>query len=164
MANFEKDGEHRPSETHAQQNEHFRFGKVVSRTRSASISVPVVSMEPYDRETSLVGHSGPLPSVRKPSLMHMSGPLYATNGTENPLHHTKVVKGNKVVDSKTEKICILSLKDENHCSNNYDRKNEHLVRSRLLGTCNDPCCTTSLLTSRPLCKDLQNLPLCLIPR
>jgi len=140
MASFEKDGEPRPSETHAQHNEHLRFGKVVSRTRSASISGPMVSMEPYERETSLVGHTGPLPSVKIPSLMHMSGPLYSTNGTENSLHHTRVVKGNKVVECNTEGFCILSRKDENHGNSNYDRKNEHLVRSRLLGTCNDPCC------------------------
>ncbi|XP_052722677.1 probable cyclic nucleotide-gated ion channel 20, chloroplastic isoform X3 [Vigna angularis] len=142
MANFEKTGEPSPSETHAKHNEHSRSGKVVSRTRSASVSIPVISMESYEREISLVGHTGRLPSVRKPSLMHMSGPLYVTNGTENPLKHTIVVEGNKVVESKTEKFCNLSEKDENHCNNNYDTKNEHLVRSRLLGTCNDPYCTT----------------------
>lgn len=144
IANFEKTGEPSPSETHAKHNEHSRSGKVVSRTRSASLSIPVISMESYEREISLVGHTGRLPSVRKPSLplMLMSGPLYVTNGTENPLKHTIVVEGNKVVESKTEKFCNLSEKDENQCNNNYDRKNEHLMRSGLLGTCNDPYCTT----------------------
>jgi len=123
MANFEQTGEPSSCETHAQHNGHSRFVKVESRTRSASISVPVISMEPYEREISLVGHT-------------------TTNGTENPLNHTIVVEGNKVVESKTEKFCNLSEKDENHCNNNYDRKNEHFVRSRLLGTCNDPYCTT----------------------
>ena len=144
MANFEKHGEPAPSETHAQHDEleNSRFGKVISRTKSASISIPMVSMEPYERETSLVGHTGPLPSVRKSPIMHVNGSLSATNGTENLLHQSIFVKGNKVVESKTEKISTLDRKDENHWNNNYDRKNEHLLRSGLLGMCNDPYCTT----------------------
>ncbi|KAL5142791.1 putative cyclic nucleotide-gated ion channel 20, chloroplastic [Glycine soja] len=144
VANFEKHGEPAPSETHAQHDEleNSRFGKVISRTKSASISIPMVSMEPYERETSLVGHTGPLPSVRKSPIMHVNGSLYATNGTENLLHQSIFVKGNKVVESKTEKISTLDRKDENHWNNNYDRKNEHLLRSGLLGMCNDPYCTT----------------------
>lgn len=142
MANFE--GEPVPSETHAQHNkvENSNIQKVVSRTRSASISIPMVSMEQYERENSLVGYTGPLQSVRKSPLMHMSGPLYASNGTdENILYKSIDFKGNKVVENKTEKFSSLDT-DENHWNNKYDRKNEHLVKSGLLGMCNDPYCTT----------------------
>ncbi|KAL2334320.1 hypothetical protein Fmac_015533 [Flemingia macrophylla] len=140
MANFEENGE-LLSETHAPQNEleNSSLRKVVSRTKSASISIP---MEQYERETSLVRHTSPLLSVRKSPLIHMSGPLYATNGTENLLHQSTAVKGNKVVESKTENFSSLEMTGENHGNNNYDRKNEHLLRSGLLGMCNDPYCTT----------------------
>ncbi|XP_027359099.1 probable cyclic nucleotide-gated ion channel 20, chloroplastic [Abrus precatorius] len=140
MNNFERDGK----ETHAQPDElvDSRFRKVVSRTKSASISIPMVSMEPYERETSLVGHTGPLCSVRKSPLMQMSGPLYATSGTGNLLHRSIVVTENKIVESKTETLSPLDGTNENHWNNNNDRKNEHLLRSGLLGMCNDPYCTT----------------------
>ncbi|RDY01516.1 putative cyclic nucleotide-gated ion channel 20, chloroplastic, partial [Mucuna pruriens] len=138
MTNFEKDELPVLSETHAQHNEleNSRSGKVVSRTRIASISIPMVPMEPYERETSLVAHTGSLQSVRKSPLMHMSGPLNATNETENVLHQSIVGRGNKTVESKTENFSTLGRKDENHWNNNYDRKNG------LLGMCNDPYCTT----------------------
>ncbi|TKY44891.1 cyclic nucleotide-gated ion channel 20 [Spatholobus suberectus] len=64
MANFEKDGERVPLETHALHNEleKSRFGKVVSRTKSAAIFIPMVSMEQCERETSFVGHTDLLQS------------------------------------------------------------------------------------------------------
>ncbi|KAG4907009.1 hypothetical protein JHK86_055493 [Glycine max] len=86
MAHFEKDEVPMLSKTHAQLSDEVvdsNFRRLVSRTRSASISIPMASLESYEKETSLVGHTGPLRSVRKTPSVQMSGPLYATNGTGN---------------------------------------------------------------------------------
>ena len=145
MANFEKDEEPMLSERYAQRSDEFEdsnFRRIVSRTRSASMSIPMVSMEPYDREASLVGHTGPLRSVRKTPFPQMSGPLYATHGTENLSQRSIVPTGNKVAGNTTEKFSTFRGTGENHRNNNYDKKNEHLLRSGQLGMCNDPYCTT----------------------
>ncbi|XP_061355807.1 probable cyclic nucleotide-gated ion channel 20, chloroplastic isoform X2 [Gastrolobium bilobum] len=143
MAQFEKDEVPMLSGTHVQRSDELggsNFRRLVTRTQSASISIPMVSMESNERETSLVGHTGPLRSVRKTPFMQMSGPLYATPGTGNPLQQSILVTGNKVVESKEENF--FEGTDGNHWNNNYDRKNEHLLRSGQLGMCNDPYCTT----------------------
>ncbi|XP_061355806.1 probable cyclic nucleotide-gated ion channel 20, chloroplastic isoform X1 [Gastrolobium bilobum] len=141
MAHFEKDEVPTLSETHAQHQSDeavdSNFRRLVYRTRSASISIPMVSMDPNEREASLVGHTGPLRSVRKIPFKHMSGPLYATHGTGNLLHQSIVVTGNEVVESKEEKFSTGEGTDEINA-----RKNEHLLRSGQLGMCNDPYCTT----------------------
>ncbi|TKY44890.1 cyclic nucleotide-gated ion channel 20 [Spatholobus suberectus] len=74
------------SETRAQLSDEAvdsNFRRPVSRTRSASISIPMATLESYEKETSLVGHTGPLRSVRKTPFVQMSGPLYGTHGTGN---------------------------------------------------------------------------------
>ena len=145
MANSEKDEMPMLLETSAQRSDELmdsNFWRPVSRTRSASISIPMVSMEPYDREASLVGHTGPLRSVRKTPSPQMSGSLYPTHGTGNLLQHGIDVAGNKVVESRTENFSTFRGTGENHWNNNNDRKNEHLLRSGQLGMCNDPYCTT----------------------
>ncbi|RZB62114.1 putative cyclic nucleotide-gated ion channel 20, chloroplastic isoform C [Glycine soja] len=145
MAHFEKDEVPMLSETHARLSDEVvdsNFRRLVSRTRSASISIPMASLESYEKETNLVGHTGPLRSVRKTPFVQMSGPLYATNGTGNLSRQNIVVTGTKVVESKTEKFSTFDGTNENRWDNDYDRKNEHLMRSGQLGMCNDPCCTT----------------------
>ncbi|KAG4909801.1 hypothetical protein JHK87_055917 [Glycine soja] len=145
MAHFEKDEVPMLSETHAQLSDEVvdsSFRRLVSRTRSASISIPMASLESYEKETSLVGHTGPLRSVRKTPSVQMSGPLYATNGTGNLSRKNIVVTRTKVVESKTEKFSTFNGTDENRWDNDYNRKNEHLMRSGQLGMCNDPYCTT----------------------
>ncbi|KAH1240384.1 putative cyclic nucleotide-gated ion channel 20, chloroplastic [Glycine max] len=120
MAHFEKDEVPMLSETHAQLSDEVvdsSFRRLVSRTRSASISIPMASLESYEKETSLVGHTGPLCSN-----------IVATR--------------TKVVESKTEKFSTFNGTDENRWDNDYNRKNEHLMRSGQLGMCNDPYCTT----------------------
>lgn len=117
MANFE-DGELlMMSETDAQSYDetlHSKFQRLLSRTQSASVSIP---MESYERKTSIVGHSGS---------------LYATPGTDNLLQHSIVVTGNKTEESKTDKFATFISTS----------KNEHLLISGQLGICNDPYCTT----------------------
>ena len=46
------------------------------------------------------------------------------------------------MESKTEKFSTFNGTDENRWDNDYNRKNEHLMRSGQLGMCNDPYCTT----------------------
>ena len=145
MAHFEKDEVPMLSKTHAQLSDEVvdsNFRRLVSRTRSASISIPMASLESYEKETSLVGHTGPLRSVRKTPSVQMSGPLYATNGTGNLSRQNIVATRTKVVESKTEKFSTFNGTDENRWDNDYNRKNEHLMRSGQLGMCNDPYCTT----------------------
>ncbi|XP_052722681.1 probable cyclic nucleotide-gated ion channel 20, chloroplastic isoform X2 [Vigna angularis] len=145
MARFEKDEVPMLSETRAQLSDELvdsNFRRLVSRTRSASISIPMASLESYEKETSLVGHTGPLRSVRKTPFVQMSGPLYATHGTSNLSGQNIAATGNKVVESKTENFSTFNGTNENRWDNDYDRKNEHLMRSGQLGMCNDPYCTT----------------------
>ncbi|KAK7314724.1 hypothetical protein VNO77_33251 [Canavalia gladiata] len=145
MAHFEKDEVPMLSEARAQRSdeaEDSNFRRLVSRTRSASISIPMASLESYEKETSLVGHTGPLRNVRKTPFTQMSGPLYATHGTGNLSRQSIVATGNKVVESKAENFSTFDGTEESQWDNNYDRKNEHLLRSGQLGMCNDPYCTT----------------------
>ncbi|KAL1318213.1 hypothetical protein HN51_070492 [Arachis hypogaea] len=142
MASFEKDEEPMLLETRGpRSDEHVdsNFRRLVTRTRSASMSIPMVSMESSDREATFVGHTGPLRTVRKTPFPQMSGPLYPTQGTGNPLQRSRVVAGNNVGESRTERFRNTG---ESHWNNNNDRKNEHLLRSGQLGMCNDPYCTT----------------------
>ncbi|XP_045817190.1 probable cyclic nucleotide-gated ion channel 20, chloroplastic [Trifolium pratense] len=111
-----------------------------SSTRSASISIPMASLDQYERQPNLVRHTGPLRTARKTPLGQMSGPLYATPATGNPFQNSIVVAGKKVGENKTEKF---DGTDEHRWNDNdYDKKNEHLLRSGQLGMCSDPYCTT----------------------
>ncbi|RDY07745.1 putative cyclic nucleotide-gated ion channel 20, chloroplastic, partial [Mucuna pruriens] len=145
MANFENDKLLMLSDADAQSYDEpldFKFRRIVTRTQSASISVPMGSLESYEKETSLVGHTGPLQSKGKTSFMQMSGPLYATTGTENLLQKHNAVSGNKAEERKTDNFATFRSMGSNYWNNDSDRKNEHLLRSGQLGMCNDPYCTT----------------------
>ncbi|RZB62116.1 putative cyclic nucleotide-gated ion channel 20, chloroplastic isoform D [Glycine soja] len=123
MANFEDRELLMMSETDAQSYDetlHSKFQRLLSRTQSASVSIP---MESYERKTSIVGHSGSLYAN-------------ATPGTDNLLQHSIVVTGNKTEESKTDKFATFISTDK------FDSKNEHLLISGQLGICNDPYCTT----------------------
>lgn len=148
MANFETNELPMLSETGAQPYDEpldSKFRRLVTRTQSASISIPMNTMESYERETSLVGHTGPLQTKRKITLMQMSGPLNATPRIENLLHHRIVGTGNKEnkeEERKTENFSTFRSTGSNYWNSNRDRKNQHLLRSGQLGMCNDPYCTT----------------------
>ncbi|KAJ1410152.1 RmlC-like jelly roll fold [Sesbania bispinosa] len=146
MANFENDEMPMLSKTDAQPyDEPFdsKFQRLVTRTQSAStISVPMSSLESYERETSLAGHTGPLLSKRKTPLIQMSGPLNGTLGTGNPLQQRIIGTENKAEERKTENFAAFCSTGSNYWNNDHDRKNEHLLRSGQLGMCNDPYCTT----------------------
>ncbi|KAM4114378.1 hypothetical protein ACJW30_04G064300 [Castanea mollissima] len=145
MAGYENDDIPMLLDTHAQfLDEHpdSRFQRFVSTTRSASISIPMNSMDSYDSETNLVGYTGPLRSERRTPFTQMSGPLYVGRKPESLFPVNQGVTGHKKVEPVPEKFPSSRGKDQNDWPNdNYAAKNEHLLRSGQLGVCNDPYCT-----------------------
>lgn len=74
------------SDVHPQlldENVDSRVQAFTSWTRSASISIPTNSMEPFGNEANLVGYTGPLRSERRAPLIQMSGPIYINRKAEN---------------------------------------------------------------------------------
>ncbi|KAJ6868353.1 hypothetical protein NC651_033427 [Populus alba x Populus x berolinensis] len=145
MANHDKDNTPTLSDTHPKsvdENVDSQFRPFLSRTQSASTSIPLDSMESYGSETNLVGFTGPLRSARKAPLVQMSGPLYINRNTENLFLAKHGVTIRKKVDSKPEKYPSLNGRDTNDWDDNYTATNAHLMRSGQLGMCNDPYCTT----------------------
>ena len=145
MAAFEKDDIPMLSNTHAQfSDEHpdSRFQRFASTSRSASISIPMNSLDSYDSETNLVGYTGPLRSERRTPFTQMSGPLYVSRKPESLFPVNQGVTGRKKAEPVPEKFTSSRGKDQNDWPNdNYGAKNEHLLRSGQLGVCNDPYCT-----------------------
>ncbi|XP_027357339.1 probable cyclic nucleotide-gated ion channel 20, chloroplastic [Abrus precatorius] len=141
MANFEDNEPWMLRKTHAQSYGEpldSKFQSPLSRTQSAEFSI---SMEPYERETSIMGHTGPLWSERKTPFRQIRAPLYATTETGNLLQQSIVVTGNEEVERKVEEFSTFNSMGSNYWNNNYENKNEHLMRSGRLGMCNDPYCT-----------------------
>lgn len=117
----------------------------VSRTRSASMSIPTSSMESHENIPNLVGYTGPLRSEKRMPFSQMSGPLYIGHGPEKAVRCNHVVPGRKLVESQyvREKFPSFGIKDRiDSTDDHYAAKNEHLQRSGQLGLCNDPYCTT----------------------
>ncbi|XP_012488363.1 probable cyclic nucleotide-gated ion channel 20, chloroplastic isoform X1 [Gossypium raimondii] len=146
MASYDKDEVPMLSDTYPQSSENNRDSQsqtFISRTRSASISIPLNSMESY-QNTHLVGHTGPLRNERKTPFIQMSGPLYISRKPENSFQlNQSTAAGQKMMEPKAEKFPSFNGKDENDWpDNNYSGKNEHLLRSGQLGMCSDPYCTT----------------------
>lgn len=143
MAEFEKDEVPMLSDTHPKHSNEpvdSKFQRHVPRTRSVSISIPMIPMDPCERDTNLVGHTGPLRSQRKTPFNQMSGPLYVTHRPGNLFQQNIVAPpGIKAVENEIPSFCGMNGNDS---QNNYAGKNEHLVRSGPLGMCNDPYCTT----------------------
>ncbi|XP_022726270.1 probable cyclic nucleotide-gated ion channel 20, chloroplastic isoform X3 [Durio zibethinus] len=85
MAFYDKDEVPMLSDIHPQSSENnkdSRFQTFFSRTQSASISIPMHSIESYEN-TNLVGHTGPLRNERKTPFIQMSGPLYISHWSDN---------------------------------------------------------------------------------
>ncbi|KAM5570289.1 hypothetical protein ABKV19_011115 [Rosa sericea] len=147
MADHERDEVPMLSDTHPQSsNEHLplQIDRFMSRTRSASISIPMNSMDSYERgEVNLVGHTGPLRTHTKTPFLAMSGPLYANRSRpDSVLRLTRGVTGQEAAETTAEKFPSTSATNENEWNDDYTAKNEHLLRSGQLGMCNDPYCTT----------------------
>ncbi|CAK7327920.1 unnamed protein product [Dovyalis caffra] len=145
MADHDKDYIPMLSDTHPKsvdENADSRFRPFLSRTQSASISIPVDSTESYGSETNLVGFTGPLRSDRKAPLVQMSGPLYINRNTENLFLVNHGVTARKKVEPKPERYPSCNGMDQNDWDDKYTATNAHLMRSGQLGMCNDPYCTT----------------------
>lgn len=86
MANLERDEVAILSDCHPQVSVEVldsRFPRHVSRTRSVSISIPTTLTEPLERDTNIVGYTGPLRIQRITPFNQMSGPLHVTNRPGN---------------------------------------------------------------------------------
>ncbi|KAG2664834.1 hypothetical protein I3760_16G101800 [Carya illinoinensis] len=146
MSGFEKDDIPMLSDTNGQfldQHADSQFQRFAYRTRSASISIPMDSMESYASETNLVGHTGPLRSERRTPFIQMSGPLYVSRKPESLFLPNQGVTGPKTMEPLASKFTSFKGKDQDDWphDNNFG-KNEHLLRSGQLGMCDDPYCTT----------------------
>lgn len=66
------------AEVHMQMDENakHKYGSSTNAMRSASISIPMHSLDSSNMVNNFLGHSGSLHSERKISYMQMSGPLY----------------------------------------------------------------------------------------
>lgn len=156
MADREGDEVPMLSDTHPQSsNEHLalQIERCTPRTRSASISIPMNSMDSYERgEVNLVSHTGPLRTQPKTPFVAMSGPLYANRGTPDNLLRLPqgATSGQEAVESTAEKFPSTNATNENEWTNDdYAAKNEHLLRSGQLGMCSDPYCTTCPTFNKP---------------
>ncbi|KAL2533076.1 putative cyclic nucleotide-gated ion channel 20 [Abeliophyllum distichum] len=114
-----------------------------SRLRSASMSIPMNSMDFSDQESTFVGFTGPLKNERRTSIGQMSGPLYVKRKHEGIFWPTQAALRQKPTEPEVEKHPPMDRMNRNGWPHeNYAGKNEHLLRSGLLGMCNDPYCTT----------------------
>ncbi|KAK8503978.1 hypothetical protein V6N12_019145 [Hibiscus sabdariffa] len=145
MASYDKDEVPMLSDIYPQSSENnqdSQFQTAISRTRSASISIPMNFIESY-QNANLVGHTGPLRNERKTPFTQMSGPLYINRRPESSFQLNQSTASRKTGEPKAEKFPSFNGMDEKDWSdNNYAGKNEHLLRSGQLGMCNDPYCTT----------------------
>lgn len=144
MAEFEKEEMQMISDTNpkpSNEPDDSKSKNFLPRMRSVSISIPMIPIDPYERDTNLKGHTGPLRSQRKTPFIPMSGPLYVTNRGENLFGQNIMAPRSGTIENKTEKFPLCGM-NEDDLQNKYAAKNEHLVRSGQLGMCNDPYCTT----------------------
>ncbi|KAF5469278.1 hypothetical protein F2P56_013362 [Juglans regia] len=144
MASFEKDDVPMLSDTNGHSLDDNADSQLRRyRTRSASISIPMNSVESYESETNLVGHTGPLRSERRTPFIQMSGPLYVSRKPETLFLPNQGVTRHKTAEPLAGMFPPLEGKDQDDWQlDNYAGKNEHLLRSGQLGMCNDPYCTT----------------------
>ncbi|KAF9671230.1 hypothetical protein SADUNF_Sadunf12G0025800 [Salix dunnii] len=144
MADHEKDDAPMLSDTNPKlmdEEVDSRFSPFLSRTPSASISIPVDSMESYGFANP-VAYNGPLRSERKAPLVQMSGPLYINRNTENLFTANHGVIARIKVEPKPESYLSFKGMDQNNQDDINTATNSHLMRSGQPGMCNDPYCTT----------------------
>nr|GMD67791.1 probable cyclic nucleotide-gated ion channel 20, chloroplastic isoform X1 [Ipomoea batatas]GME19034.1 probable cyclic nucleotide-gated ion channel 20, chloroplastic isoform X1 [Ipomoea batatas] len=125
---------------------HRRFS---SRARSASLPIPVNSMESYYTENALLGFTGPLRNERRTPLVQMSGPLYVSHKPESNLRPSQVTLGRMSTGPTMEKYPSVAGRESNGWANDdYSGQNEHLLRSGQLGMCNDPYLAIDILNEQ----------------
>ncbi|XP_059304210.1 probable cyclic nucleotide-gated ion channel 20, chloroplastic isoform X1 [Lycium ferocissimum] len=132
-----------PSYPQSDENDGFQNRRFAYRTRSASLSMPMSSMDSFENDSSFVGYTGPLRSERRTPLVQMSGPLYIGREPVNSFRRTPTAVVDKPTLPTTEKYPSIRNTERNGWRNNdYTGKNEHLLKSGQLGMCSDPYCTT----------------------
>ncbi|GFP88478.1 probable cyclic nucleotide-gated ion channel 20 chloroplastic [Phtheirospermum japonicum] len=98
-----------------------------TRMRSASMFIPSNSFEQHN---NLAGPTG---------LIQMSGPLYIARNNEAIFQPPQLaLTEQKATEPKLEGYPSFESTD----NNDYEGKNENLLKSGPLGMCNDPYCTT----------------------
>lgn len=98
-----------------------------SSTRSLSMSITMESCK-NDAQSSSV---------------QMSGPIYVGGKNEFIFQPPHVALKLETSDHELEKFpSIDGMNNDDWSVENYDGKNEHLMKSGQLGTCSDPYCTT----------------------
>lgn len=129
-----------PSYPHSDENDAFQNRRFTYRTRSASLSMPMSSMDSFENDSSYVGYTGSLRRERRTSLVQMSGPLYIGREPGSSFRPTTM---HKPTLPTTETYPSISSVERNGWRNNdYTGKNEHLLKSGQLGMCSDPYCST----------------------
>ncbi|KAI3464188.1 hypothetical protein Pfo_020851 [Paulownia fortunei] len=114
-----------------------------TRTRSASMSIPMNSLDSSEYEHNLVGFTGPLRNDRQTAFVQMSGPLYANRNHEFIFQPPQGALQQKTTEPKIERYPSIDRTQNNEWPlDDYVGKNEHLLKSGQLGMCNDPYCTT----------------------
>ncbi|KAL0357622.1 UNVERIFIED_CONTAM: putative cyclic nucleotide-gated ion channel 20, chloroplastic [Sesamum calycinum] len=115
-----------------------------TRTRSASMSIPMTSLDSSGNEHNLVGFTGPLRNERRSTtFVQMSGPLYVNRNNEFVFQGPEGALRKKTPESKIERYPSIDRVENNDWpSSDYAGKNEHLLKSGQLGMCNDAYCTT----------------------
>ncbi|CAI9113296.1 OLC1v1013869C1 [Oldenlandia corymbosa var. corymbosa] len=133
MAASERDVTPMLSSTDLQSDEQddSQFQKLTSRTRSASISIPMHSLDYYGSEQGFISHTGPLRNEKLNAVIEMS--TWQANGAT----------GQKTSETKEERYPSFNRMDRTVRSDNrYTGKSDNLLKSGPLGMCNDPYCTT----------------------
>ncbi|XP_020551310.1 probable cyclic nucleotide-gated ion channel 20, chloroplastic isoform X2 [Sesamum indicum] len=115
-----------------------------TRTRSASMSIPMTSLDSSGTEHNLVGFTGPLRNERRSTtFVQMSGPLYVKHNHEFIFQRPEDALQKKTPEPKIERYPSIDRAENNDWPlSDYAGKNEHLLKSGQLGMCNDPYCTT----------------------
>lgn len=129
-----------PSDSKSDEHDGSQFRRFSARGRSASLSIPMSPVDSF-HDSTFVGHTGPLRSERRTSVVQMSGPSYKSHKQENVFRTGQEVWQRNTMESKIERYPSLSGIDENDWKDKIGI-NEHLLRSGQLGMCNDPYCTT----------------------
>ncbi|KAL2243852.1 probable cyclic nucleotide-gated ion channel 20, chloroplastic isoform X1 [Sesamum indicum] len=114
-----------------------------TRMRSASMSIPANVLDSSEQENNLVGFTGPLKNGRQVSSVQMSGPLYISRNHEVIFQPPQIPLEQNANEPKIDRYPSIDGMDNNDWPlDNYEAKNDRLLKSGQLGMCNDPYCTT----------------------
>ncbi|KAF5187296.1 Cyclic nucleotide-gated ion channel [Thalictrum thalictroides] len=145
MAGAEKEEIPMLSHTQSQQSDEFldvQPQRLSSRNRSASMSIPMHSMDSYDRESYFVSHTGPLQSERRTSFKQLSGPIHNTRRSDKLIWPMIGLMARPATVLDIEHPSFNGTENKGWHENNHFDRNDHLLKSGQLGVCNDPYCTT----------------------